>query len=86
MSEPLKEPLSIDQMKGYLAALKEETLSEIATNSALEEQQVFGLPAADSIEDRSITTFSRGELPHYAGINTLLRTCTRSPDRADRLV
>ncbi len=74
MPEPQQEPLSMDQMKGYLAALKEQTLSEIATHEALREQQVFGLPAADSIADRTITTFARGELPHYAGINTLLKT------------
>lgn len=33
----------------------------------------FGLEGADSIGDRSIPTFSRGELPHYAGINTFLK-------------
>lgn len=33
----------------------------------------FGLEAADSIRDRSIPTFSRGELPHYAGINAFLK-------------
>jgi agmatinase len=33
----------------------------------------FGLEAAASIRDRSIPTFSRGELPHYAGINTFLK-------------
>lgn len=33
----------------------------------------FGLEAAESIGDRSIPTFSRGELPHYAGINTFLK-------------
>ena len=32
-----------------------------------------GLPAADSVVDRSISTFSRGELPHFAGINTFLK-------------
>jgi agmatinase len=32
----------------------------------------LGLPGADSIVDRRIPTFSRGELPHYAGINTFL--------------
>ncbi len=73
MSEPLKEPLTPEQMKGYLAALKEETLSEAAIAEELKSQQELGLPAADSIGDRSITTFSRGELPHYAGINTLLK-------------
>jgi len=33
----------------------------------------YGLDAADSIVDRTIPTFSRGELPHYAGINTFLK-------------
>lgn len=32
-----------------------------------------GLQGADSIEDRTIPTFSRGELPHFAGINTFLK-------------
>jgi agmatinase len=33
----------------------------------------LGLPGADSIKDRRIPTFSRGELPHFAGINTFLK-------------
>lgn len=33
----------------------------------------FGLQGADSIVDRTIPTFSRGELPHFAGINTFLK-------------
>ncbi len=33
----------------------------------------LGLPGADSITDKRIPTFSRGELPHFAGINTFLR-------------
>ncbi|HET9141247.1 agmatinase family protein [Actinophytocola sp.] len=33
----------------------------------------LGLPAAESIVDRRIPTFSRGELPHFAGINTFLK-------------
>lgn len=33
----------------------------------------YGLEAAESIKDRRIPTFSRGELPHYAGINTFLK-------------
>ena len=32
-----------------------------------------GLEAAESINDRTISTFSRGELPHYAGINTFMK-------------
>ena len=33
----------------------------------------YGLEAASSIVDRRISTFSRGELPHYAGINTFMK-------------
>jgi agmatinase len=31
------------------------------------------LPGASSIDDKTIPTFSRGELPHFAGINTFLK-------------
>jgi agmatinase len=31
------------------------------------------LPGASSIEDRDIPTFSRGELPHFAGILTFMK-------------
>ena len=34
----------------------------------------IGLPGADSIKDRRIPTFSRGELPHFAGINTFVKS------------
>jgi agmatinase len=33
----------------------------------------IGLPGASSIEDKTIPTFSRGELPHFAGINTFMK-------------
>ena len=33
----------------------------------------LGLEAAESIVDRNISTFSRGELPHFAGINTFMK-------------
>ena len=33
----------------------------------------LGLPAADSIVDRRIPTFSRGSQPQFAGINTFLK-------------
>lgn len=74
MTDTPKEPFTREQMKGYLAALREQTLATLAVDADLKQQQQLGLPAADSIGDRSITTFSRGELPHYAGINTLLKT------------
>jgi len=33
----------------------------------------MGLPAPKSITDRDIPTFARGELPHFAGINTFMK-------------
>ena len=39
----------------------------------------LGLPGADSIVDKRIPTFSRGELPHFAGINTCLLYTSPSP-------
>lgn len=33
----------------------------------------MGLPGADSLSDKTIPTFARGELPHFAGINTFLK-------------
>jgi agmatinase len=74
MSDAPNEPLSREQMKGYLAALKEQTLPTEAMEQQVASEQEMGLPGAASIDDPSITTFARGELPHYAGINTLLKT------------
>jgi hypothetical protein len=33
----------------------------------------IGLQGASSINDKTIPTFSRGELPHFAGINTFMK-------------
>jgi hypothetical protein len=33
----------------------------------------MGLPGAECLSDKTILTFSRGELPHFAGINTFLK-------------
>ena len=32
-----------------------------------------GPPGSESLTDKSIPTFARGELPHFAGINTFLK-------------
>jgi agmatinase len=49
---------------------------KLAENSWRKEQKWaldMGLPRADSLTDKSIPTFARGELPHFAGINTFLK-------------
>ena len=33
----------------------------------------MGLPGAESLTDKDIPTFARGELPHFAGINTFMK-------------
>lgn len=41
----------------------------------LRRAHMLGLEPSDSIEDKGMTsTFSRGELPHFSGINTFLKT------------
>jgi agmatinase len=61
------------QLKGWKAAQAEGAL---ATEAWRKEQQWalrMGLTGAESLSDKTIPTFARGELPHYAGINTFLK-------------
>jgi len=56
------------------AALEEEArLPLTGWQQGVDQAKAWGLEAAESIIDRRISTFSRGELPHYAGINTLMK-------------
>jgi agmatinase len=63
----------LSKLAGWKAMQKEADLPE----GRLEEERRWalrmGLTGADSIEDKSIPTFARGELPHFAGINTFLK-------------
>ena len=61
------------QLKGWQAAQKEGDLPGDGWAKEREWALKMGLAGADSIEDKSIPTFARGELPHYAGINTFLK-------------
>ena len=61
------------QLQGWRSALKEAELPEDGWQKERQWAVRVGLAAADSIEDRGISTFARGELPHYAGINTFLK-------------
>ena len=61
------------QLQGWRSALKEAELPEDGWRKERQWAVRVGLAAADSIEDRGISTFARGELPHYAGINTFLK-------------
>lgn len=41
-----------------------------AQREAVERALEYGLEAAPSVQDRSISTFARGQQPAFAGINT----------------
>lgn len=61
------------QNEAQRALEKEQQLSLTGWQQEVQDGLNYGLEAADSIKDRTISTFSRGELPHYAGINTFLK-------------
>ena len=52
---------------------KERKLPLTGWHQEVDQAKRFGLEAAESIVDRNISTFSRGELPHFAGINTFMK-------------
>jgi agmatinase len=52
---------------------KERALPLTGWQQEVEQGHRWGLEAAESIVDRRISTFSRGELPHFAGINTFMK-------------
>ena len=58
---------------GWKAAHLEEKLPRVAWEKEQALNLKLGLPGADSIQDKSIPTFSRGELPHFACINTFMK-------------
>ncbi|CAB3391348.1 agmatinase family protein [Kyrpidia spormannii] len=71
---PLEEP-SFDKegLDGHSAALAEAALPTVRSEEEIRRAIEMGLEAAPSIGDRTISCFSRGELPHWAGINTFLK-------------
>jgi agmatinase len=66
-------PFDPKQMRGWKAAVAE---ASIPRTKMLEEMKLnlqHGLPGSSVLEDKTIPTFARGELPHFAGINTFLK-------------
>ncbi|MFM7239339.1 MAG: agmatinase [Cyanobium sp.] len=59
--------------QGAEALAKEARLPLTGWQREVEQGHRYGLEAAESIVDRRISTFSRGELPHFAGINTFMK-------------
>ncbi|MEO1502601.1 MAG: agmatinase family protein [Pseudomonadota bacterium] len=63
----------LTKLQGWKSARAEADIPEGEWEKEKQWALHMGLTGADSIEDRSIPTFARGELPHYAGINTFLK-------------
>jgi agmatinase len=61
------------QLHGWKSVHREGELPEDRWNAELQRQLELGLQGADSIGDKTISTFARGELPHFAGINTFMK-------------
>lgn len=59
--------------QGWRAAEAEAGLSGKGWAKEVKWALEMGLPGAESLTDKSIPTFARGELPHFAGINTFLK-------------
>ena len=63
----------LENSQAAKAIQKEAELGSKGWLAEVERNKKLGLEAAPSIEDREISTFARGELPHFAGINTFLK-------------
>ena len=63
----------LTKLRGWKAMQAEEGLPETGWDQEKKWALRMGLTGSDSLDDKSIPTFARGELPHYAGINTFLK-------------
>jgi agmatinase len=61
------------ESRGWKSLDAEGKLSSEGCKRELRWAVEMGLPGAESLTDRSIPTFARGEKPHFAGINTFLK-------------
>ena len=70
------------QTRGWKAVQAEKLLPKDGLNAEIARGLELGLPGASSVEDRTIPTFSRGELPHFAGINTFMVSARAPPQQS----
>lgn len=61
------------QLQGWKMMHREGELSRSAHEAEIARCLELGLQAAPSVQDRTIPLFARGELPHFAGINTFMK-------------
>lgn len=62
-----------DQLRGTRMIKRLADIPDRAQREEVERGLEYGLEASSSVEDRSISTFSRGGQPAFAGINTFLK-------------
>ncbi len=60
--------------QGAWAKQREKELGAKGWKDEVDRCLAYGLEAAPSVKDRTISTFARGELPHFAGINTFIKS------------
>ena len=63
----------LTKLQGWKAAEAEKDIPDTGHEQDSRWALRMGLTGAESLEDRSIPTFARGENPHFAGINTFLK-------------
>ncbi|MBZ0155423.1 MAG: agmatinase family protein [Alphaproteobacteria bacterium] len=69
------EAVDTSQLEGEKSKEYEKELTQKKFKEELQRAHMFGLDPAESIEDKELaSTFARGEMPHFAGINTFLKT------------
>ncbi|MHB9109496.1 MAG: agmatinase family protein [Armatimonadota bacterium] len=69
------EEIKASELQGEKAKQYEKELTDKRLKQELQRAHMFGLDPAESIEDKELaSTFARGEMPHFAGINTFLKT------------
>lgn len=69
-----KKNIARSQLQGERAKQFEQELTDKRLKRELQRAHMFGLDPAESIKEKELaSTFVRGELPHFAGINTFLK-------------
>jgi agmatinase len=63
---------ALKRLKGHEAREREAAIPSIRSDAEIERSLEIGLPAAESVGDRTISTFVRTELPHFAGMSTFM--------------
>jgi agmatinase len=82
VSQPDPDQDRVDR-EGHWAQLAEATLSTRRQQEEIERGLSYGLEAADSITDRNLPTFARGEIPHFAGERGTFLKCPYIEDVHD---